>query len=141
MNKIIFNYLVKNVFTTILVMDLFAIVSLLIYNNYWKELEENNHEIGVSPYIIYSISALVLFFYFFVGTLPIYLNLIKEVRRRYLFCVLSFFLVPIIQVFIVLYLKSFNSIMILISLGCMVIYINFYYRYTKFLMSLKTLLD
>lgn len=139
MNKIIFNYLVKNVFTTILTIDLFAIVSLLIHNNYWKELEENNHEIGVSPYIVYSISALVLFFHFFVGTLPIYLNLIKEVRKRYLFCVLSFFLVPIIQIVTVLYLKNFSSIMILISLGCMLIYINFYYRYTKFLMSLKAM--
>lgn len=79
MEKRILKYLIKNIFITILIIDLFAIISLFIYQNYDQNQEIDNHAIGLSPYIIYSISALVLFFYLFIATLPVYLNLIEKV--------------------------------------------------------------
>jgi phosphotransferase system glucose/maltose/N-acetylglucosamine-specific IIC component len=138
MDKIILKYLVKNIFGTILIIDLFATISLFIYQTYRKDLEINNHEIGVSSYIIHGILTVILFFYFFLATLPIYLNLIEKVRNVPLFCFLSFFLAPLILFILVLYFKKNSLMIILICLGWFLIYINFYYRFKKFLISLKT---
>lgn len=137
MHKVIFKYLINNLFITILIIDLFSIISLSIYQIYDQDQEIDNHAIGVSSYIIHIISALVLFFYLFIATLPVYLNLIEKVRKNDLFSFLSFFMVPFIQCFLILYLKDFSLIIIIICLVSSMIYINFYYRFRKILMFKK----
>lgn len=133
MKTTIFKYLIINLSITILVVTLFAIICLYIYQTYYSFPEISNHEIGVSSYIIYSISALVLYFYIFIATLTTYLNLIPKIRYNKILCFFSFFLIPMFELIFILYINKFNFIVILISIVCTCIYVYFYYKFKKFI--------
>jgi len=132
-NKEILNFLIKNTFFTILILDFFALIVLFIGKTYFEKEEVNNRAIGVSPLLIHFILGLLLFLYFFISTLPVYLNLVKSIRKIPVYRFLSFFLIPAILLVTILYLKNFDVMIVVISTACLLLYVNYYCRFIRFI--------
>ena len=137
MNKIIFKYLTKNFFLTILITAGCGILFSYLYETYFKAQDYAGHTIIVTDYELYTFILIANTVFTFITLSPVFFNVMEKIRNNVLYCFLTFFLFPTIAILFVLMNNHFEITSILFAICLLVNSAFFYIRFKRFLVDIK----